>query len=1037
MRDMRTVPARGRHFVLLGAVVACAVLSLSSSAFALNPALDVNQYAHTAWRIREGFTTGVIFALAQTPDGYIWLGTEFGLLRFDGVRNVSVELSSPLPSNSVSRLLAARDGTLWIGTSKGLASWKNGQLTQYAELSGYRVAGLSEGREGPIWVAAVTGQDSKLCGIQNGRVRCDEGVSQISGSLFGVYEDRRDSIWLSVMDGVWRWTPGPPEFHRLAGAMDSIQSFAEDERGALLIGTGSGIQQLNDGKVLAYPLPGLARQHLFVNRLLRDRDKSLWIGTTEGLVHLHQGRTDAYTQSDGLSGNTVAAIFEDREGNIWVATTSGLDRFHETAASPFTANQGLPSDAKSAGAVVADRDGSVWIGTQAGLSSWSNGKLTTIRWTGNATGMVTANMTNSLFQDDRGRLWVSTAAGTGYRYAGRFTTIPEIPGIEAVHAISQDTRGNVWIALQRSGLFRVGRDDTVQRISLDELGRNDVIYALAADPLQGGIWIGFLRTGIAYFKDRQISRSYGRADGLSEGAVSGLRVDAHGALWAATAGGLSRLTNGSIATLTSRNGLPCDSVHWLMEDNARSLWLNLPCGLVSIPLTELETWAAAVDKYGDSTRRVRVTVFDASDGIFNNATPGGYSPRVARSLDGKLWFVGRNGVNVIDPGHLPFNTLAPPVHVEQLTVDHKVYDAATAATGLPALSRDVEIYYTALSFVTPEKNQFRIKLEGWDSDWKYVGNRRQAFYSNLPPRKYRFRVVASNNSGVWNEEGAVLDFSIAPAYYQTTWFRVALMVAALGLLWGAYQFRLRRLAYEFDTRLQERVNERTRIARELHDTLLQSFHGLLFRLQAATNMLPDSEARKKFESAIDQAAQAITEGRDAVQNLRASTVLTNDLAEAIGTLANELAVARAHDDANAPLPVVDIAVEGRPRDLHPLLRDDIYRIAGEALRNAFRHSGARRIEIGITYNDAQLQVHVRDDGKGMAPTGLSDPQSGHFGLPGMRERAEIVGGHLDVWSEVGLGSEVELTIPAAKAYAASRPRRRLASAFARRTGTDA
>src|SRR5262249_14118557 len=294
---------------------------------------------------------------------------------------------------------------------------------------------------------------------------------------------------------------------------------------------------------------------------------------------------------------------------------------------------------------------------------------------------------------------------------------------------------------------------------------------------------------------------------------------------------------------------------------------------------------------------------------------------IAKSTDGKLWFITFDGVSVVDPRHLSFNTIPPPVHVEQMIADRHVYGLTSAANHevpLPPRIRDLQIDYTALSLVAPDKNQFGYRLDGFDRDWQDAGNRRQAFYTNLPPRSYRFRVIASNNSGAWNETGDALEFSIAPAYYQTTWFRAAVVIAGLTLLWAAHRYRLRRLAYDFDARLQERVNERTRIARELHDTLLQSFHGLLFRFQAANNMLPDRpvEARQKFENAIDQAAQAITEGRDAVQNLRASTTITNDLAEALSALADELAAAQVREAGVAPT-VVDVAVRGTPQDVHP------------------------------------------------------------------------------------------------------------------------
>jgi signal transduction histidine kinase len=368
------------------------------------------------------------------------------------------------------------------------------------------------------------------------------------------------------------------------------------------------------------------------------------------------------------------------------------------------------------------------------------------------------------------------------------------------------------------------------------------------------------------------------------------------------------------------------------------------------------------------------------------------------------------------------NTGNGPVHIEQVIADGKSYDASSGLR-LPPLVRDLAIGYTGLSFVAPEKVLFRYKLEGWDRDWRNVGNRRHAFYSNLPPRNYRFRVIASNDSGVWNEQGASLDFSIAPAYYQTRWFQLSCVAAFMVLLWVLYRMRLRQLARQFNLRLEERVNERTRIARDLHDTMLQSFHGLLLLFHAASELLPTrpAEAKQTLDRAIEQAAQAITEGRDAVQGLRSSTVVTNDLALAINTLGEELAGRKTNPNAAE----FHVGVDGTPRDLHPILRDEVYRIAGEALRNAFRHAEARRIEVEIRYDERQFGLRVRDDGKGIDSKLLNDDERpGHYGMRGMRERAKLLGGKLTVWSKVETGTEVELSIPAAKAYATADGRRR-------------
>jgi signal transduction histidine kinase len=504
------------------------------------------------------------------------------------------------------------------------------------------------------------------------------------------------------------------------------------------------------------------------------------------------------------------------------------------------------------------------------------------------------------------------------------------------------------------------------------------------------------------------------------------------------------LKNGRIATLTGKNGLPCDAVHWMIRDNDFSLWLYMPCGLVRVVRSELDAWAAAADSDKETTRMVQATVFDSSDGVTSHAgisrfdfgyfRPGGYSPHVARSSDGKLWFSpGDDGVRVVDPHHLLFNKLPPPVHIEQITADRKTYDPVSAVGGrlpLPARVRDLQIDYTALSLVAPEKVLFRYKLEGWDRDWQEALNRRQAFYTNLPPRHYRFRVKACNNSGVWNEEGAFLDFAVAPAYYQTWWFRLSCVVAFVGLLWALYQLRLQEVTAQVRQHMKGRADERERIARELHDSLLQTFQGVLLLFQAAHNLFATrpSEALPAMERAIDRVSQAITEGRSAIQGLRSSTIETNDLVAALDSLAADLK----GNQNGETCPAFVIKVEGASRDLHPILRDDVYRIVGEALRNAFTHAQASRIEVEIHYDERMLRVRIRDDGKGIDSQILSDKgRPGHWGLRGMRERAKVVGGNLGVWSKLDSGTEIELTIPASTAYAKSRSQRR--SWFSRRT----
>jgi signal transduction histidine kinase len=514
-----------------------------------------------------------------------------------------------------------------------------------------------------------------------------------------------------------------------------------------------------------------------------------------------------------------------------------------------------------------------------------------------------------------------------------------------------------------------------------------------------------------YFKDGKVQASYTAADGLGKGHVPGLRLDRDGAVWAGTEeGGLSRIKDGRIATLTTKNGLPCDTIHVTIEDDDRSLWLYAACGLVRIARTELEAWIA------DPKRMVETTVWGAADGAsLHGVSPNSFGPPVAKSTDGKLWLVPGAGVQVVDPRHLAVNKLRPPVHIEQVRADGKPYQIKQGMR-LPASVRDVWIDYTALSLAAPEKVRFKYMLEGQDPGWKEVVNERHAQYSNLPPRKYRFRVMACNNSGVWNKTGDTLEFSIEPLFYQTAWFGAACAAAFLAMLWGLHRLRLHQLAREFNARIEERDEERTRIARELHDTLLQSFQGLMFSFQAVRNLLPGrtEEAIRTLDGAIREGDEAIAEGRDTIQGLRANPALESILEHQLTAAGKELARS---SSAEGEQPEFGVTVEGAWQPLSPLLQDEVYRIAREILRNAFHHAHASRIEAEIAYDRQFFRLRVRDNGKGIDPTVLEQgARQGHWGLPGVRERAKRIGARLKLWSEPGAGTEAELTVPARLAY---------------------
>ena len=854
IRDWTKINSMGnahrRAAIALGMVLAwCACVS------ALDPSLDISQYAHTAWTFRGGFSVGNIFAIAQTSDGYFWLGGEFGLFRFDGVRAVPWQppAGQHLPDKFVFKLLAARDGTLWIGTFEGLVTWDGARLIRHPEFDRRKVQSLLEDHEGTVWAATWSSESrfARLCAMRAGSSQCfgDDGV--LGRFVTALYEDPSGALWVSAESGFWRWRPGPPRRESTESREISALTDSEDGR-TLLAVYGAGLLQLEGDKLQAYSIPGadsnrpIRDREVNANQLLRDRNGGLWIGTVEhGLIHVCNGRTDTFTKSDGLSGDVVLSLFEDREGNVWVSTTGGLDRFGEFAVATLSFKQGLASDAVAS--VLADRDGGVWIGTHEGLTRWKNGQTASFRKVNG----LPDDRVESLFQDDRGRLWVFAGHELAYCDGDRFIALRIAIPSEDVYSITGNEEGDLWLVGDK-GLSRLHDRRLVEQLPWPALGHYERAKDVIAD--QGGVWLSFWKDGgVLYFKDGRQQASYTAGDGLGKGRIAGLHLDRDGALWAATdEGGLSRIKDGHITTLTSRNGLPCDTIHWSIEDSDRSLWIYTACGLVRIAHTELEAWIA------DPHHRVATSVLDAADGVRLRAvSASSYSPTVARSTDGKLWFVTGEGVQIVNPRNLAYNALPPPVHIEQIKADGKTYDASNGLR-LPPGVRDLAIDYTALSLVAPEKVRFRYKLEGQDKDWREVVNDRRVQYSNLPPKHYRFRVIAANNSGVWNEQGAALDFAIAPAYWQTNWFRALCLLTFVAMLWTVYQLRVRTLErrqavlerHQGEIRalneqlIKAQEAERIRIAGELHDGVLQQITSLTLRLGTVKYQVPaDSEAK--------------------------------------------------------------------------------------------------------------------------------------------------------------------------------------------------
>jgi signal transduction histidine kinase/streptogramin lyase len=747
-----------------------------------------------------------------------------------------------------------------------------------------------------------------------------------------------------------------------------------------------------------FAVPKLNGETLEVCTLLIDRQGSLWVGTlNQGLYRIHGADVDHYGSVNGLSSDSVNYLFEDREGSLWVATSKGLDMLRDLLVSTFSTSEGLSEDAVES--VLAARDGTVWIGSNhlqalepAGLSpEFGKG--------------LPGNYVTSLLEDHTGRLWVGTDEALWTREGGKsngmFRQIRRADGSATgmVWGLTEDSEHDIWVEAHRS-LIRI-RDLTVR----EEFPQPPIPLAekLAPDP-QSGMWLGLMSGDLARFRS-------GKTEIFTfpnhpNTVVKALFAASDGSILGATEFGVVAWKSGKKQVLSARNGLPCDDVNMLNSDDQSDLWLYSKCGLIEVPKEEIQRW------WREPEAKLKARVFDALDGVQAGLSHFSGS---SKAPDGRLWFANNSVAQTIDPAHLTGNTLPPPVHITGIVADRKSYPLLETLK-LPALTRDLEIDYTALSLTAPKKVLFRYMLEGHDAAWQEPGTRRQAFYNDLRPRHYRFRVIACNNDGVWNEIGAAVDFSILPAYYQTVWFSMLCAAAFLALLWALYLFRHQQLRHEFTIGMEAMVNERTRVARELHDTLLQSFQGAVFQFQAARKLLLRNadNAMQVIDEAIHAAEEGITEGRTAINDLRPEPAAQRNLPELLKATGHELADTH---QWNGNPPTFEVVVEGKQQDLSPMFQDEVYRISREVIRNAFAHAVASHIEVEVRYDHDQLRLRIRDDGKGIDPKILeAGGASGHFGIPGMRERAQRMGARLDFWSEMGAGTEVQLTVPSAMAY---------------------
>jgi len=1007
--------------------VACAFLTVSASA--LDPAHAVTQYLRDSWRADKGLLGRSITSVAQTSDGYLWIGTDRGLVRFDGLHFHQFDRAQPdsTPIGPVRTLLVDASDDLWILLQNTLViRYRNGNFELMRGETENGTTAMAKATSGAVLLSSraegtITYSDSRFRSLSSATLLTD--AARIAN---GEAPDQRPTTF--------SW------FDRLSAPASLVIAMAQTDDGKVWLGTERrGLFYLQGDRVLS---ASNRRVDTKINCILPLRNSELWVGTDKGMMRWSGTNLTLADVPSSLLNLEVLSLLRDRDSNIWVGTSRGLLRYNADGVSLLSATGPVA-------ALFEDREGDIWIGSARGLERLRDSAFVTFSLSN-----VESQSMGPVHVDSGGRTWIAPIKG-GLRWLeGGKTGVVAADGIanDVVYSIAGAGKDDVWVGRQQGGLTHLrysGNTITAKTYTQVDGLAQDRVFAVHRSR-DGTVWSGTLNSGVSELKDGHFT-NYTTADGLAANTISSIAEDVDGTMWFGTPKGVSAMSQKKWRTYSANDGLPSEEVNCLLKDSAKTMWIGTGEGLayvsdgqVHAPRSVPESLRAPIfgmeeDKNGwlwiatsghvlrvardkllsGVVSAVDVREYDRADGL--ESTEGVKRSRsVVSDSAGRIWFSLSSGLSVVDPSRVAAGSALAIAHVEALSVDGNPMNLQDMIH-IPASPRRITFTYTGLSLATPERVRFRYFLENFDRTWSEPIATREAVYTNLGAGAYRFRVTASNGDSLWSGSETSLRFEIEPLFWQTAWFRIACVALILMSVWSVYRYRLYHLTQQFNVRLEERVGERTRIARELHDTLLQSFQGLLLRFQAATNLLParPEEAKRGFESAIDQAASAITESRDAVQGLRSSTVVSNDLALAISTLGEDLA----RGETNGAK--LEVEVEGTPQRLHPILRDETYRIAGEAMRNAFKHANAKQIEVEIRYDKRQLRVRVRDDGKGIDAKYLNEAERpGHYGLRGMRERADLLGGKLTVWSELESGTEIELRIPASRAYETSAGRRR-------------
>ena len=981
----------------------------------------------------EGVSQIKVDYIVQDNDGFIWFGTRFGLYRYDGYA-FKIFVRDPGNRNSldgvvVRALFKDRDGALWVACDQSLNKFERTTET-FTRYPIPLVTHITQDTAGLLWLATHGGLyrlDPASGRIQRYSHHPNDPSSLSSSDLSYCGEDKEGRFWVASNGGLDEFdrTAGKVMRHNILPYVTGEFEFYEDRFGTFWISHSApnplAVFDRKSNTLTRYAFPERDPTITRASAMLEDRNGTLWIATHGlGLLKLdherrqfiHYGNIASDPQS--LPQDKLDALFADREGNIWVAPGRMAPAFLTTKPPPFKKLPKVPGSSIEpfVAALYQDRQGILWIGTPEALIRYDTGSERITAYRTGEPGVGTDAI--SIRADRAGNLWVGTYGHGLHCFdprTGKFKTYRHNPADpyslsnDIVMRLLIDHNGTLW-AGTGDGLDRF--DARTERFATYKLEpQSSVLILELIEDRDGKMWVGTESSGLRHFdpvtgQQTIFEHKTNHPDTLSDNRVNSVHFDRSGTMWVGTQNGLDKLDpqTGRFSAITQQEGLPGNAVGCILEDKNGNLWMSTNNGVARF-----------------NPQPKKFTNFSTAEGLPGpNLTGWG---ACFQSPIGEMFFGGFNGGTSFLPDGVANSSYAPPI----VLTDFRLFGNPVQIGGhsplresisytreliLPHQQNVFSIAFAGLSYASPATNRYRYRLEGLERNWNEVGSdRRHAIYTTLPPGTYTFRAQAATRDGPWSEPGVALHIEILPPWWRTRLFQAAICTVLLLIAWTAYRQRSNQVAQQFEARLAER----TRIARELHDTLLQSFQGLMLRFQAVHELMQDGRAKKQLQETLKRADQAIAEGRRAVYDLRSSTMATNDLAQAVTALGNELA---AEDTA-----AFHLVLEGTPRELHPLIRDELYRIAREALRNAFKHAQAHDIEAEITYADRLFRLRIRDDGEGIPSEVLKRGRTGHYGLNGMRERAEQMGANLSTWSRAGAGTEIELTISGSIAYGKS------------------